>query len=335
MRASVSLFCAFVLALCAIIVCEFRFGPAAKHPVAFVRSANCAAAVIDAGEGRWTLPPPPEVTPIRFPWELRFGELAAEPESMQSQEELEELADGIPVMQWRAALDRLSVQLSSAGIIVARRLVERWASESPEAAAQWAAGLPDGGFSAAMCRAAVVSWARSDPENAMAWAQQLPAGENKTAAVSLLALEVAGRTNAVAAIALADGLSPGAERDRLLVYAVQQWAVSGGDDAIEWINKIEDSGLRDEIWGKVAVDLGAQDPSAAARLITGRMTPGPRRDDALIQVVRFWAASDPAKAASWVEQLPEKNMRSAAINDVLDAWRRDDPASAAAWCGGK
>lgn len=257
------------------------------------------------------------------PWEVRFGEIAREPEWLQSQEELEELADGIPGEQLRAALDELAGDPSSAGVIVARRLVQRWAAEAPEAAAKWAASLPNNAFGEAMCRQAADLWAQADLAAAVAWAMDLSAGGNKTAAIDSLALEAATQKDTLAAMNLVANLPAGTDRNNLLNYVVQQWAATDMDAAISWIKDIDDASSRGRILRNVAVNLGAQNPSAAAQLITGSMDAGPARDEGLAQVVRFWAASAPEQAAEWVQGLSDETLRDTDLQIVTDVWRKD------------
>lgn len=322
MRTSVSLFCILTLAACVAILFATRSrNKSEPHSARLIQPAIQPAAALGITESSEVAPSSPE-TPSP-PWEISFGEIADQPEWLQSQEELEELADRIPEEQLSAALDELSREPSSASVIVARRLVQRWAAESPEAAAEWVAYLPSNAFGQAMCRQAVISWSQKDLTTAAHWTQQLASGENKTAAISALALDAAARGKALRAISLAADLPGGTERDDLLNYAVQQWAVEDTDAAVNWIEDIQDSALRQRMLGNVAVNLGAENPPAAAQLVTNRMEAGPSRDEALNQVVRFWAASAPKQAAEWVQGLSDKALRDTGLEIVTDVWRTD------------
>jgi hypothetical protein len=321
MRTSVFLFGILILAICVIIICESRNGTVPHTDN--VQLIQPAGQPVDQFQAKEPLGVASTLEAPFVIWETPFQEIASQPESLQSEEELEELADSIPEEQLSATLDVLSRDQSSAGVIVARRLVQRWATESPEAAAQWTANLPANAFSQTMCRQAAVSWAQTNLAAAVAWAQQLPVSENKTAAISALALEAAAGGEALSAITLAADLPGGTERDDLLNYAVQHWAAGDTDTAVKWVEEIEDPALRQRMLGAVAVDLGAANPPAAAQLISNSMEAGPSRDDALVQVVRFWAVPAPEEAADWVEQLPEEALRDTIIENMSDLWPKD------------
>jgi len=258
-------------------------------------------------------------------------EIADDPAWMQSQEELEELAGTLTDSQIRGVLDRLATEQSCAANILGEVLVRRWATSSLADAVLWAQHLPDTSFTHAVYKEIALAWAEKDLAGAVAWVQQLPAGENKTAAAFSLAFEAAAQKAAVTAINLTINIPPGPERDDLLTYAAQQWATTDTDGAVAWIKKIQDPALRETMLGKVAVNLGVDNPFAAAELIATSMGAGQIRDNAVINVVRFWTASAPEKTAAWVEQFPEGELRVAAMENLFDVWNKDDPKAASVW----
>jgi len=255
-------------------------------------------------------------------WELRLGEIAGQPEWIQSQEELEELADGIPATQLRSALDELSTDSSSAVLIVGRRLMWRWAGESPADAALWAAHLPDNNFGHVVCRELMVSWAEKDLAGAESWIRQQPDSGNKAAAELSLGNEAAARGQGAAAIALMADAPPSPERDSLLDYSVRQWATTRRDDAVAWLNQVSDSSVRDRMMGNVAVDWAVGDPVAAAGFAATAFSSPAIQQDAIVDIVRSWAASAPDDAAAWVEEFPQGPLRNAASLTVAEVRRK-------------
>ena len=267
-------------------------------------------------------------------WEARFWDIASRGGPLQS-EDLELLAATVPADQIQAALDGLAADQSDAAMTLIGFLARRWASTSPAEAAQWAAThLADNDLSHDVFSKIMVSWADKDLAGAAAWVQQLSAGGNKAAAVLSLATEAATQKEGVAAINLATSLPPSLERDSLLSYSAQQWATTDRDGAIAWINQIQDPGLRGKMLGEVVINLGVQDPVAAAQLIATAMPAGQDQYDATVNVVRFWAASTPTAAAAWVDQFPEGQFRNAAMENLIDVWGKDDLSQAGAWLDG-
>jgi len=247
-------------------------------------------------------------------------------------ESLEELAATIPDDQIRTTLDQLAADQSSPAMMLVDFLARHWAANSPAEAAQWAAThLADNDVSHDVFGKIMVSWAEKDLVDAVAWVQQLPASGNKSAAAFSLASEAAARKEAMTAINLTASISPGPERDDLLNYAAQQWATTDRESAVAWINQIQDPALRESMLGKVAVNLGTQNPFAAAELIATSMGTGQVRDDAVVDVIRFWAPFASEKAAAWVDQFPESELRNAAMENLMDVWAKDDFSKAGAW----
>jgi hypothetical protein len=79
----------------------------------------------------------PLVAPQVMDWEKRFGAIANQEPSVQS-ESLEELAATFPEEQITAALNKLVADPSDPARILVTFLAQRWAATSPADAAQWA-----------------------------------------------------------------------------------------------------------------------------------------------------------------------------------------------------
>jgi hypothetical protein len=327
MRNSVLPFCGLIFAACLGLIYRSSFRPGSSgHPVP---EANPPVQRSDPllGDSEPAAPREPQVPE----WETRFWKIASEPAWLQSQEELEELVGSMTDDQIRDALDKLGADQANADIIFGRLLVRRWAEKSPAEAAQWVASLPDNGFGHAAFKAVVIPWAEKDLDGAVGWVQQLPEGGNKTAAELSLAAEAANQQDAVTAINLTANLPPSPERDSVLNYSVRQWATADQSSAVSWINQIQDPALREQMLENVTVDLAVQDPFNAATMATTALTPGPGQNNAVLNIVQFWAAAEPDQAAAWVAQFPEGDLRAAAMENLVEVWQKSDPDAASAW----
>jgi hypothetical protein len=264
-------------------------------------------------------------------WERRFLEIANQPD-LQQEELRRELAATVPEYQIPDALYKLAMLQSDSSMTLVVLLGQRWAEKSPADAAQWAAThMSDDLFGRNLFAKIMVPWAGKDLAGAAAWLQKMPAGGNKTAAVVSLATEAAGLKEPIIAINLTTNLPSGPERDDLLNYAAQQWAATDRDDAVAWINKLQDPVLRGKILGEIAINLGAQDPAAGAKFAATAMPDGKDRDSAMGTVIRFWGASAPAAAAAWVEQCPDGPLRDLAMENLMDTWAKNNLAEARQW----
>lgn len=320
MRPSVCLVCVLMLALCVIVIRHPRAGRTSGNAAVMFPLPKPVIAVLPFKEVSAAKPAPvPDLAPT-LPWESRFGELAGQPEPLQSQEELEELADAIPEKQWPTALNELASDSSNASVVVARHLLQRWTDKSPEAAAQWVEHLSDDAFGQAMHREVVSAWARQNLKSAVDWVGQQPDGGNKTVAGLALARAAAAQGEAVAAVRLLADIQPGAERDDVLVYSIRQWANQNRDDAAAWINQVTDETLRTRLLENVTVDWAITDPFDAAAFAVTALPPGDAQNDAIVNVVHFWATSAPDEAAKWVAQFPEGQLRTRALADLTDVW---------------
>ncbi len=263
-------------------------------------------------------------------WERQFWQIAQRPEWEQS-EFLEDVAANIPDAQIRDVLDRLSPDRSNAAQVLMELLVERWAGHSPEDAAAWVSRLPDDELAQRLFSKVAKLWADKDLAGAMGWVQQLQDSGNKVAAELSLGFEAASQQQPVVAIALIANVPPGPERDGVLDYAVQQWAVADTDSAVAWASKLPDTTLRDKILTEVASDLGARDPERATDFITTKLPAGELQDKATITVIRFWASSDVAGAAAWVLEFPDGPLQVMATANLVDVWAKNDFATAVNW----
>ena len=340
MRLSILAFCFLILAACAILIYESSLRSDSTQ-LSFVQNPEPSTDVLaPKNEPLFTVSAPkvasiattlPLSTPSVPDWEIRFLEITSEPVWMQSQDELEELAKTLTDDQMRGALDKLSVEQSDAGIILGKLLVLRWAEKSPAEASQWLEHLPDNVFSRVAFKEVVVPWAEKDLVGAVGWVQQLPEGGNKTAAELSLASEAATRKEGVTAIILVANLPPSSERNDLLNYSARQWATVDQKNAVAWINQVQDPMLREDMLVNVAVDLAVQNPFDAATFAATALTPGKGKNKAVVDIVRFMAVSAPDRAAAWVAQFPDGNLRIAAMENLVDVWGQDDPGAAGAW----
>ena len=270
-------------------------------------------------------------SPPALIWEKRFLEITAENVPQES-EMLRELAATIPEDQVYDAIDKLSADRADAAMTMVVFLGQRWAEKSPADAAPWAAThMSDDIYGHNFFTKIMVPWARKDLAAAAAWVRHMPADGNKKAAILSLATEAAALKKAATAIDLASMLPPGSERDDLLDYSAQQWATTDRKGAVAWINTVQDRALREKMLGEVAINIGIQDPAAGAKFAVGAMTAGNDRDNAMDNVIRFWAAATPADAAVWVKQLPDGPMRDRALETLMETWVRKDASEAGRW----
>ena len=261
-------------------------------------------------------------------WQRRLSELSIEPDS----DVLGEIAATVPDDQIRETLDILSGgNFGGAGLELGRLLIQRWVKNGMNEPATWAEGVPDGEFGRMACREIATAWAQSDLANAAAWARQLPDGGNKSAAQLSLSFEAALRGHVAGAISLAANVPPGANRDEAMDFSVRQWAITDPNAATSWAEQLPNTPLHDEILADIATDLAVRDPFRAAQLLASASIKEDLSDKAALTIVRFWTSSAPERAADWVAQFPESELRGDAMKNMIDVWARNDFAGAGEW----
>jgi hypothetical protein len=127
-------------------------------------------------------------------------------------------------------------------------------------------------------------------------------------------------------------LTPDSESSRRLVgHFAMRLADEDPERAIEWAAALEQEEERSDAFGRIAVVISATDPSRAATLVSEKMTAGPPRDRAVVQIVQRWSQAAPADAATWIAAFPQGAARSAGIKAVAAAWMQSGAPALAAW----
>jgi hypothetical protein len=102
-------------------------------------------------------------------------------------------------------------------------LAARWATNDPNAAAQWAAALPEGDARSKATRNIVATWADRDVGKTAAWLEKLPAGISRDAAVHEFSRQVTDKDPAGAA-AWAGTIYDPVQRDTAMEHIYRHWS---------------------------------------------------------------------------------------------------------------
>ena len=203
--------------------------------------------------------------------------------------------DPARAVSWLSDPENRMAQQPGLASMLARTIAERWALQDPDAALQWAAGLPDrqrvGAYSGI-----IGNIARTDPQRAVTLAMELDPGDRQDVLGDIA--ETWARQSPEAALAWANSLE-GGDRADVLSEALSGWAQTAPGEAAAFLD-----GLPEEVRADHVGDLG-----------------------------RTWAQQAPAEAAAWLGTQPESDGRADAMGHVLWNWTNTDPEAAAAWLG--
>lgn len=179
--------------------------------------------------------------------------------------------------------------------MLARTIGAQWAQQNPDAALQWASGLPDsqrvGAYSGI-----IGNLAATDPQRAAS---------------------------------LAMGLDPG-DRGKLMGEIAERWALQSPDQAVAWASSLTGSDRANAL--PDALGAWARSAPASAAAFVDQL-PESERGEHVSQVARTWSVQAPAEAAGWLGSQPESGGKADAMGHVMWDWTNADPESAAAWLG--
>ncbi len=105
-------------------------------------------------------------------------------------------------------------------------------------------------------------------------------------------------------------------QDGSLEHRVQIWTEEKPDEAVAWALGKPSGPDRDRLLARIAQVRAQKNPQEAATLVMDQLPPGQGRDDAIIGVVRHWAALDPAGASKWVAGFPPGALFDRAVAEL-------------------
>ena len=194
-----------------------------------------------------------------------------------------------------------------------------WAEQSPQAAAIWAAVLPDPESAHAALVSVASEWTTQHPQEA---------AEHFTPEISKpdgapLAIPIAqnwGTTDPAATSAWVNQLPAGPGKDEAAATLAIVWAASDVNAAVAWSNSLTDEAVRQQVITHIGTTWGAIDPDAALEWL--HSLPSPLAADAVTGAFNSWAGTDPVGLREVVDgspASPEMDIARLALADVLAA----------------
>lgn len=170
-------------------------------------------------------------------------------------------------------------------------------------------------------------WVRQDPAAALEWARSLPENQQGGAYVGVLGT-LAG-TDPAAAASLAVQLDPGGARHNVIGDIAESWARKSPQEALDWARSLDDQDGRTAT-RKALGGWALTEPAAAATYLD--QLPAAEVDGQLLKSVAGpWTSQAPAAAATWVASRPEGDGKNQAMGDVMWNWTKQNPVEASTW----
>jgi hypothetical protein len=211
-----------------------------------------------------------------------------------------------------------------------QRLLERWGTQDPQAAAAWIGRMSPGEARDEAFGDVARGWATRDVEAARTWALGLSEPSARDGALIQVGYELA-RTRPVEAMEMAIAMQPTGRRDELLNFSATQWAAQAPADAVDWASQVADEALRTRLLKDIFTEWGDGDPMAAATAAVKSMPEGREQNDTVVGIVQRWAQTDPTIAGAWVAAFPEGELRETAGRELITIWADQAVEQAGQW----
>jgi len=197
----------------------------------------------------------------------------------------------------------------------------------PQAAANYVAGMPQGGgLRMTSLYQLATNWAEQDPQADLAWLQSIPYA-NRIALMTDVVSNWAGSDPAAATAYVESTPHNNANFVSMITGLAQSQASVDVNSALTWAFALPEDGGRDTAVTAVLGKLSEQDPAAAAAAII-TMPASQTQTDAVQTIASNWATSDPATAAQWVLNLPAGALHDTAATHYNGVVQQNDPATA-------
>lgn len=176
-------------------------------------------------------------------------------------------------------------------------LINRFVSEDPQAATQWALSQSDPQVRKDAIASTARSLANHNPEEATLWAQSIPDSDAKLEALA--------------------GTASG-------------WAREDPQAAMNWALNIEDSTTSSQAVTSALSTWAREDPYGASDYVIN-MEPGAEKDLAASTLTRNLVREDPEMALLWAESISDPSLQMETLSPIATGWMRKDPAKAIEW----
>jgi hypothetical protein len=182
------------------------------------------------------------------------------------------------------------------------QLLPQFVASDPNAAAAFALTWPPGTLRDELLRQVARSWLTKDTAGALKWLTALPEESDRRVAATA-AIDFLAQNDPASAIELSLATGIGAQ-DGSVEHKAQLWAEEKLSEAEAWVLARPLGADRDRLLARIANVHAQRNAPEAAELVMNQMPPGAVRDEAVLGIVRRWAAVNPTEAAHWVSRFP-------------------------------
>lgn len=207
-----------------------------------------------------------------------------------------------------------------------RAAVQGWAAADSRAALAWAQDSTKGFEQQQLTNAILAVWTRHEPMAAATFALGLPLEKRQSWESLRQVVMLWSRNDPRAALAWAQKLDPGTERNDLIHLSVDGWASREPAAAAAFALAYPPGIDRVILLNTVAKEWLRVDPEPAWKF-TKSLPADATTPDTLRQLLDDWGSRDPATALSHAEELPDLIKRSSMQNFLMGLLGAEGPCS--------
>ena len=209
--------------------------------------------------------------------------------------------------QW---VERQSVRLQGQ---FAFRVADAYVGQQPQEALDWALRIsrsPGKNLWSYMLR----QMALNDPQEALriAMASENPAQRSNALSGVLSSIAT---TNPALAMSHLDKVPAGNLRTQVIMEIASRLAETSVASAVDWLNDLDDTGMRRQAWTQISGNIAYRDPDGAAEMVD--RVPKEAREAWIGSVAGAYAQSDPNKAIQWVRKFQDEPTYPRMVQQVV------------------
>ena len=204
-------------------------------------------------------------------------------------------------------------------------LLHAWGKQDPLAALDYAEQNTGTRFAN---QTILASWAAADPNSAIQWAESNYEGNGGNPWLVGVIRGVVNSDTQKASEILAT-MAYSRERGQALGSIIPHITALGQEEAISWLDTIEDERLRDGATSRIAAQLSSLDPVSTANWVAS-LENDEVRQRAIGEIAGSWADQDLTSAVAWTETL-NGTEKTRAARELIGEYTRENSDQASAW----
>jgi hypothetical protein len=203
--------------------------------------------------------------------------------------------------------------------------IRHWMNADPVQASNWFSARPD--TTSDQTGALARGWAENSA-GLQNFLDQLPDTAWKQNFLQEEVSQMSVKDPAVA-INLAQQMNPGSDQVNLLRTVACNWAAGDPNAALDWIASVQDPSLKEQLVVSAAQSYALTDPALATAWLVSTVKSDDLVKNAALNIIETWVTKDAGGAANWASQLPDGDVKTAAVDYVSKYWQQTNPDAAA------